>query len=931
MKRLQLSTLLLVCLLLNACSHLPTLPSPTEIFENEEGEQEGGYRKYFEETRRAALGDDWKRITNENLENNSLLKRNLKKGASSRESFAGGAVQGDWYERGGSTVSGSMTAIAFHPATEEVFAMSSSGTVYKGSLSGGSWAIQNDDENFDNEILTSIPYGAGKRLLAAKNDQKIYYSDNDGVTWTASSGITNPYSWGAGGKKLVVFNNGTMYYLQHTWNGSPWGSSNKIYRSTDNGQTWALMQTFGTRNEDQVMMWSPYKSDELYIMDNGTTLYSLSGTASTLSVLTTNTNIATASSYRLSGYKNGAALTLYALVNSANLYKSTDNGATWASMSTLNPTSWNVGIHANPWVADAIYYGAVNFRKSADGGATFTDQNGWGSYYGNTNLLHADIVAITPFEKTDGSKFILIGNHGGVYYFPSAFTTTTNLTTAGVTNAEYYDVVTVSGTIFAGAQDQGNQRFAGGAGTGILTASQLISGDYVRLNSSVNGTKYWQEYPGGVFHYYNSPLTQQNTSAQGTVYGTARTNIQQWVVPTCNWSVAAENSILVGGGTAVSGATGSYVVKMTYNGTSTLVKTQYAYDFLTNGGGYISAIDHSPADANYMYVGLNNGKFYYSQNAGSTWTQTAGFTGATNGWNYGSFIHASRLNKNIAYFCGAGGKIYKTINGGVSFTDMSAGLANTFVSELALNGTETLLFAATDAGPYVCVLSTGQWYNLTGVTTPIKEFTSVEYVASGDLMRFSTFGRGVWDFKITQQPLPITYVSFDAKSIDNQKVSVEWRTELESNLAYFEVERSANGVDFFPIKKINPLNKPNRYAITDDKPLLNATNYYRVKSVENSGEINYTNIKAVSINRTSSFVHVYPTILENGKLLNVEIEAENAIFYLFDQQGKIISQQKLQNASNTFEFPFLPKGTYFYAVQNENKRLIKSGKMLLIE
>ncbi len=919
---------LLLCSLIGACSYFPTMPSPTEILENEEGEQEGGYRKYFEETRRAALGENWQQIYNENQENASLFKNKLKYGASGRENFAAGVVQGDWYERGGSTVSGSMTAIGFFPSTNEVFGMSSSGTLYKGGLSGAAWTIQNDDENFNNSILAVVANGAGKRVIAAKSDHKIYFSDNEGVTWTSSTGITNPYNWGAGGKKLVVFNNGTMYYLQHVWNGSPWGSCNRLYRSTDVGQTWTVVQTFGVRSEDVSTMWSPYKSDELYVLDNGNTLYKLSGTASTLTTVSTNTTLAAASSYSLTGYKNGATLTLYALVNSANLYKSTDEGATWTSQSTLNPTSWSVGIHANPWVADAIYYGAVNFRKSADAGVSFTDQNGWGSYYGNTNLLHADIVAVTPFEKTDGTKFILIGNHGGIHYAPSTLATTTNLTAIGITNAEYYDVVTINGTIFAGAQDQGNQRFAGGAGTGILTASQLISGDYVRLNSSVNGTKYWQEYPGGVVHYYNSPLTQQYTSAQGSVYGTARTNIQQWVVPTCDWSIAAENSILIGGGTAVSGGTGSYLVKMSYNGTSTLVKSQYPFDFLANGGGYISALDHSPADANYMYVGLNNGKFYYSQNAGVTWTQTAAFTGATNGWNYGSFIHASRLDKNKAYFCGNGGKVYKTTNGGVSFSDMSNGLPNTFISELALNGTESLLFAATDAGPYVCVLSTGQWHTLTGATTPIKEFTAVEYVATDDLMRFSTFGRGVWDFKIIQQPLPVTYSTFNVKETDNQQVNVNWATEIENNISHFEVEKSENAIDFYTIQKINALNKPNRYSVKDVQPFLNKTNYYRIKSVERSGEIEYTNIKSINIDRKNNFVNVFPTILEQGKILNVETEGENAQFYLFDQQGKMVLEQKLYPSLNQLDVPLLPKGVYFYAIKNEDKNTLKSGKII---
>jgi hypothetical protein len=926
MKKITLFTLILILIGVFSCHNASFLPEPTEFLENEEGEQENGYQKYFEYSRHAALGDDWKRITDENTENASLSIKKL----SSRESFAGGLVQGDWYERGCNSVAGNTSAISFYPPTSEIFAISASGTLYKGDLSGVSWSVQNNAENFNNGILSVISAGGTKRIIAAKNNHVVNYSDNEGASWTASTGITNPYNWGAGGKKLIVFRNGTMYYLQHTWMNSPWGSGYNLYRSTNNGATWTNISIFGARNENAVTMWSPQNSDELYVLDNGATLYSLSGTASALTVLNNNATLPTGTNYSLSGYKSGTSMTLYALSGSSALYKSTNSGANWSSVSTLNPTSWSVGINANPWVADAVYYGAVEFRKSADGGATFSSQNTWGSYYGNNNLLHADIVAIEFCEKTDGTKFMLIGNHGGIHYMPAPYTASTNLTLSNYTSAEYYDVVTVGGTIFAGSQDQGNQRFAGGTGTGILSASQLISGDYVRLNTSVNGTKYWQEYPGGVIHYYNSPLTQQYTSAQGSVYGTARTNIQQWVVPTCNWSIASENSILVGGGTSANGGTGSYVVKMTYNGTSTLVKSQYGFDFLANGGGYISAIDHSPVDANYMFVGLNNGKFYYSQNAGSTWTQTAGFTGATNGWNYGSFIHCSRINKNLAFFCGNGGKIYKTSNGGTSFTDMSAGLPNTFVSELALNGNETLLFAATDAGPYVCLLSTGQWYSLFGATTPVKYFTAVEYVPTGDLMRFATFGRGVWDFKLNLQPLPVTYSSFDAKATAQQQVEIAWTTVDESNLDYFEVERSSDGVEFYPIRRLNAANKSDRYKLMDYNPMLDAVNYYRIKSVERSGEKNYTSTKSVKIQKNDNFVNVFPTVLENGKTLNVVVENENNEFFLFDNQGKLILKQKLNEYNNTLIINDLSTGVYFYSIQNENKQAIRNGKLMVL-
>jgi hypothetical protein len=926
MKKIHLPMLLMGILCLCACKHNEEEPT--------NGEEQNAYRKYYEATRRAALGDNWEQITNDNLES-ATQSRLFPKEAP----FAGGLLQGDWFERGSSNVAGNTVATYFYPATEQVYAISNTGTLYRGGLTGAAWTILSDAINFNANTLAIVPITGGKRIITSKKDKKIHYSDDEGATWTEAAGISyTGGAWGEGGQKLTVLNNGILYFLVHTQLDAPdvFGSGYKLFRSADNGATWTTAYTFNSREHQRVSMWSPFGSNELYALDNGTALYSLSGMASTLTLLNNNMTIGENLSYVLTGYKNGAALTLYALSDNKNLYKSTDNGAVWATISTLSPKSWEVGIAASPWTADALFYGEVEFFKSTTVTPSFAIQNTWGDYYPDIDKLHADIVSMTPFQKTDGTRFFLIGNHGGIHYYPEPYTTTTNLTKTGFRNTDYYDVITIGGTIFAGTQDQGDQRFTGSAGTNILTATQITSGDYVRLNSSVNNTKYWREYPYVEdanpycsIIYYDSPLTTINSDAEVKIYGTSANNIQYWSVPTCNWSVAADNSILVGGGGTTLGATTSKLIKLTSNGSS-IATSAYAYDFKANGSGYITAVEHSPANANYMYVGLNNGKFYYSHNAGTTWTQTASFTGPTNIHTYGSFIHASRTNALLAFYCGGGGQIYKTIDGGVNFTSMSTNLPNTFVSDLALNTAETLLFAATDMGPYVCVLATGQWYSLASNTTPVKAFKAVEWVASSNIARFATFGRGVWDFQITAQPLPITYTTFDAKAVDNQHVSLTWETGMESQLSHFEIEKSYDGIHFSQFATVKANNKASRYAALDNQPVFGVPNYYRIKSVELDGKTALTTIKTVLLNSKLQVVNVYPTMLNNGGVLNVQNDVADRQLYLFDHQGRIVFQQKLTNQNSQLTLPTLPNGVYHYAIRERNQSVVKSGKLMVL-
>ncbi|MBL7817300.1 MAG: T9SS type A sorting domain-containing protein [Saprospiraceae bacterium] len=492
-------------------------------------------------------------------------------------------------------------------------------------------------------------------------------------------------------------------------------------------------------------------------------------------------------------------------------------------------------------------------------------------------------------------------------------------------------MATIGGVIFAGSQDQGTQRFNGTYGTDIKAATQIIATDYVRLNVTGNGTKLWAEYPNigtsNYNYYFDNPLTATNATASVNTQSVGNANIQYWVIPTCNWSDPSVNAILMGGGNITGGNTESHLIKLTYNGSS-IVRTQYAFDFKANGGSFITAVDHSPVDANYMYVGLKNGKFYYSQDAGTSWTQTSGFTGPTGGFSYGSFIHASRVDKNLVFFSGSGGHIYKSTDGGVSFSDMSTGLPNTFVAQMVLNPSKTLLFAATDAGPYVCVLSTGQWYSMANSTTPNKAYTAVEYVTGENIARFSTYGRGVWDFVISSQILPVSYSSFDVKGKD-QQAYISWATADEQDLTHYEVERSLDGVHFSTIQTVKANNKASRYQLIDKNP-QEGINYYRIKSNASTGKAEYTAIKSITIDSKGKSIAVYPTLLHRNDPLSISTPEGSYEVVVYDSKGQVLWQQKLTSTVQQVNIPMLSSGVYVYVIQESKGQKVKTGKLMVL-
>jgi len=81
----------------------------------------------------------------------------------------------------------------------------------------------------------------------------------------------------------------------------------------------------------------------------------------------------------------------------------------------------------------------------------------------------------------------------------------------------------------------------------------------------------------------------------------------------------------------------------------------------------------------------------------------------------------------------------------------------------------------------------------------------------------------------------------------NEQISVNWKTVNENNMKQYFVERSLDGVVFTDMAAINAYNlSSNSYIWTDHYP-IGENNYYRIRSVGQNGEIQYSNIVKVTV------------------------------------------------------------------------------------
>lgn len=109
--------------------------------------------------------------------------------------------------------------------------------------------------------------------------------------------------------------------------------------------------------------------------------------------------------------------------------------------------------------------------------------------------------------------------------------------------------------------------------------------------------------------------------------------------------------------------------------------------------------------------------------------------------------------------------------------------------------------------------------------------------------------------------LPIYLASFTGERNGNYN-KLYWVTEQEINSSHFEIERSANGINFLHIGT-EPANVTNPYEFTDEAPLI-GDNYYRLKMIDKDSQYAYSKIIYLETEKPSLQYSVYPNPVDNS-------------------------------------------------------------------
>ena len=754
MNKFVLHLLLITLPCIYSCHQKSTNPPPTEntiIHKNGEDGESFEARLNWIELMHGGKESGWRQIEAQNqLESYQQWLKNNYDVRSENEYVADGLIYGKWSERGSSNNAGNIMVMTYDPETDNIYATGGGGPIFKGNLYETSWTLVHDKLRFSTDLLQSyrMPQG-GLRLISAVSNIP-HYSDDDGKTWVSSTGVDAT----SGGQiyHAQMTKNGTIFFLAKR---DYWASIH-LYISFDFGVTYKSYKTFSTSDTRNIALTYCEGSDDIFLIEQlGTDeskIFKFDFTNKILQVNVPSSPFGFGENGRanLQAAKLDESIVFYAYNDKNQIFTSKNGGQSWSFVAPIPESPWDMGLYVCPSDPSKMFFGEVDAFRSENSGVGWSRINNWWEYYGDIyNKLHADMMYMREFKDKSGKPFVLIGNHGGLNYTDDYGATTSNLGITGLNVSQYYDVRTYPSDpyyIFAGSQDQGQQR-------GLIDdeipseLQQNISGDYGHIEFTGNGKSLWSVYPGGSIGFYSAPKSQSGPIAG---YEINSDNETVWIPPIMPGPDPTKNIIIAAGGSVTPSSKGSYLLQLEYKNNE-IKATELPFDFSISGG-QISAMAIDPFDSNKWYVATTNGQFYKSTDGGQSFIKTASMLSESH-YLYGSCILPSATKKDVIYLSGNGYQykpVYQSLDGGITFKALGSGLPSTMVFNLAANEDESLIFAATEAGPYVYVADRNKWYQLSGKHTPNQTYWSVEYVKQTKTARFATYGRGVWDFKVEE-------------------------------------------------------------------------------------------------------------------------------------------------------------------------------------
>lgn len=176
--------------------------------------------------------------------------------------------------------------------------------------------------------------------------------------------------------------------------------------------------------------------------------------------------------------------------------------------------------------------------------------------------------------------------------------------------------------------------------------------------------------------------------------------------------------------------------------------------------------------------------------------------------------------------------------------------------------------------------------------------------------------------------VPIKLFNFSAKVEQGNICTLKWTTSQETNAVKYSIQKSDDGRNFTDIASLKgTLLTTNSYSYKD-AIAKNGTFYYRIKAIELSGSITYSEIAQIK-NESAIGFSIYPNPASSDEIkMNLSSKILPATIEIINAQGNSILVDKTSQSLYSIR-KNLPRGVYVVKVTGNNnisvtERLIKN-------
>jgi hypothetical protein len=227
------------------------------------------------------------------------------------------------------------------------------------------------------------------------------------------------------------------------------------------------------------------------------------------------------------------------------------------------------------------------------------------------------------------------------------------------------------------------------------------------------------------------------------------------------------------------------------------------------------------------------------------------------------------------------------------------------------------------------------WRSANNISWTNDGFTSrdmtLNYVEKTGINNFSRF-----TLSTINNALPLQFILFTVHCNDNQ-VDIKWKTALEQNTSYFNVERSTDGISWTTIATLPAAGNSSAersYFYTDQRSLPGRT-FYRIAEYDLDGRKHLTGINRTNCEGTEG-LKAWPNPARDVFWINIITHVASPVsIQIFDNTGALIQthNNNLLAGSNQLHINLtqLPAGTYHVVATWHNGATKKSFNMVRMD